>query len=395
MNESIISMKDSDITKDSFGHLVPAIHEEQAFIPNDLPPRLQWHSELATTLSDASRAIGQLHGAGLSLANPNLLITPFIRREAEMSSRIEGTQASLQQLYLFEMEDRTVESKVPDVREVFNYVRAIEYGLKRSSELPVCLRMIRELHEILLKDVRGEQRAAGQFRKAQTWVGPDRCSIGEASYVPPPPQQMATALDAFEKFINSPLNQLPVLVWLAMVHYQFEAIHPFLDGNGRIGRLLITLLLCTKGILDKPLLYLSAYFERNRQQYYQRLLEVSTQGRWAEWILFFLRGVIEQSEDAFERARQLLDLQQRYQKIVHATKRSALQIRLVELLIERPLITTVFVSKYFNVTYPAARNNIAKLMGVGILKEVTGARRNKVYVAEEVVNIINKPFSRN
>lgn len=391
MNESIISMKTSDITDNNFGRLVPTIKGQMAFVPNNLPPQLQWTSELVTTLSDANLAIGQLNGVGLKLPNPNLLLTPFIRREAEMSSRIEGTQANIEQLYLFEIEDHTVESKVPDVKEVSNYVQALYYGLKLSQELPVCLRMIRQLHEILLKDVRGEQRMPGQFRKEQNWIGSSGCPIEQASYVPPPPEQITTALDAFEKFINSPLGKLPVLVWLAMVHYQFEAIHPFRDGNGRIGRLLITLLLCTKGVLDKPLLYFSAYFERNRQQYYDCLLQVSTHGQWTEWILFFLQGVIEQSKDAFERARQLMDLQQEYHKIVHITKRSALQIRLVDLLIERPVITTVFVMKHFNVSYPTAKNNIAKLVEAGILREVTGAKRYRIYVAERVLHIINKP----
>lgn len=384
-------MKNSGLTENSFGHLVPTVAGQMAFVPDNLPPLLKWSSELVVVLSDADRAIGQLHGIGLNLPNPNLLITPFVRREAEMSSRIEGTQASIEQLYLFEMEDRTVESKVPDVREVANYVRALEYGLKRGNELPVCLRMLRELHEILLKDVRGEQRAPGQFRKVQNWIGTRGCPIEQANYIPPPPEQMITALGVFEKFINSPLGNFPVLVWLAMVHYQFEAIHPFLDGNRRIGRLLITLLICIKEVLDKPLLYLSAYFERNRREYYERLLQVSTHGRWTEWIFFFLRGVIEQSRDAFKRARQLMYLQQEYHKKVHGAKRSALQIRLVDLLIERPVVTTVFVGKLFNVTYATAKNNIAKLVKIGILKQTTGARRNRVYMAEEVLKIITKP----
>jgi Fic family protein len=384
-------MKNSDLTENSFGHLVPTVTGQMAFVPDNLPPHLKWSSELVTVLSDADRAIGQLHGIGLNLPNPNLLITPFVRREAEMSSRIEGTQASIEQLYLFEMDDRAVESKVPDVREVANYVRALEYGLKRGDELPVCLRMLRELHEILLKDVRGEQRAPGQFRKVQNWIGTRGCPIEQANYIPPPPEQMITALGVFEQFINSPLGNFPVLVWLAMVHYQFEAIHPFLDGNGRIGRLLITLLICIKEVLDKPLLYLSAYFERNRREYYERLLQVSTHGRWTEWIFFFLRGVIEQSRDAFERARQLMDLQQEYHRKVHGAKRSALQIRLVDLLVERPVVTTVFVGKFFNVTYATAKNNIAKLVKLGILKQTTGARRNRVYMAEEVLKIIAKP----
>lgn len=386
-------MNSSDITNGSFGHLVPTINGQIAFMPNNLPPQMEWSSGLITILSEANLAIGQLHGAGLNLPNPELLITPFVRREAEMSSRIEGTQASIEQLYLFEVEERAVETRVPDVREVANYARALEYGLKRTMELPVCLRVLRELHEILLREVRGEQRTPGQFRTVQNWIGPVGCPIERATYVPPPPGQMATVLDAFEKFLNAPLDKVPVLVWLAMVHYQFEAIHPFLDGNGRIGRLLITLLLCTKGVLDKPLLYLSAYFERRRQEYYERLLNVSLKGHWTEWFSFFLRGIIEQSKDAFEKARQLMDLQQQYHKTVHMTKKSPVQIRLVDLLIERPVITTVFVAERLRISYPAAKNNIVKLVQAGILKETTGAKRNKIYIAEKVLDIINEPFS--
>lgn len=387
-------MKASDFTDKRSGELVSTIEGQIAFVPNDLPPKWQWMPELITCLSDADRAIGQLHGIGLNLPNPNLLITPFIRREAELSSRIEGTQANIEQLYLFEVQERPIESKVPDVREVSNYVHALEIGLKKLTELPVCLRLMRDLHEILLKGTRGEQRASGQFRQVQNWIGPEGTPIEQSRYIPPPPEQMLKGLGELEKFINAPLNNIPVLVWLAMIHYQIEAIHPFLDGNGRIGRLMITLLLCAKGILDKPLLYLSAYFERNRLRYYDLLLRVSTHGQWVEWTQFFLQGIIEQSNDAFERARQLLDLQQQYHKIVHTTKRTAMQIRLVDLLIERPLITTVYVKKILNISYPAAKNNINKLIKAGILKEAVTAGRNKFFIAEKVLEVINKPFAR-
>jgi len=386
-------MRPSDIADRSFGYLVPAVGGEMAFVPNNLPPKIDRTAELVRILSDADRAIGRLHGIGLNLPNPNLLITPFIRREAELSSRIEGTQANIEQLYLFEVQEPAANAKTSDVKEVVNYVLALEHALARSSELPVCLRLIRELHAILLKGVRGEQSTPGEFRKVQNWIGPKGTPIEQASYVPPPPDRMVESLDAFEKFLNSPAGSLPVLLWLAMVHYQFEAIHPFLDGNGRIGRVLITLLLCSKGVLDKPLLYLSVYFERNRQEYYERLLRVSTNGQWTEWLMFFLRGIVEQSEDAFQKARQLLDLQQQYHGIVKS-RRSAAQMRLVDLLIERPVITTVFAGKYLNVTYAAAQRNIAMLIKEGILKELTGRKRNRVYIAEQVLQIISKPFSK-
>ena len=349
--------------------------------------------KVVKALSDADRAIGRLHGVGLNLPNPNLLITPFMRREAEMSSKIEGTQAEVRDVYLFEMREPPVEPRVPDVREVVNYVRALDHGLKRCTEFPVCLRMIRELHQILLEDVRGERDRPGEFRNAQNWIGLRGCPIELASYIPPPPRQMTETLDEFERFLNAPLNHIPVLVWLAMVHYQFEAIHPFQDGNGRIGRLLIVLLLCATGVLDKPLLYLSAYFERNRQEYYDRLLRVSTLGEWGQWMLFFLRGVVEQSNDAFERSRQLLGLQQHYHAQIKS-KRSALQIRIIDLLIERPVVTVIFIRDHFGVTYPTAKANLEKLVHLGIVTPGAIGGRHRYFVAESVMDVISRPRGR-
>ena len=364
-----------------------------SFVPDNLPPRLDWTPELITGLSDATLAIGQLYGIGLNLPNPNLLITPFIRREAELSSRIEGTQAEMRDIYLFEMHEPATEPDVTDVREVANYVRALEHGLRRLNELPVCVRMIRELHQILLEGVRGESGRPGDFRNNQNWIGSKGNPIEQASYIPPPPEQMTRCLDAFEKFVNAPLGNIPLLAWLAMIHYQFEAIHPFHDVNGRIGRLLIILLMCAKKVLDKPLLYISAYFERNRQEYYDRLLRVSTHGEWAEWVMFFLRGITEQSTDAFERSRELLQLQHKYHGMIKS-KRSALQIKMADLLIERPVLTIPYASRYFNVTYVTARNNVLKLANLGIVKEVTGGKRYRLYIADEVLKIIDKPLAK-
>jgi len=387
-------MKQTDIKDASFGDLVPTIGGELAFVPKKLPPPFEWTSNLVSALSEAERAIGKLHGIGLNLPNPNLLITPFLRKEAEMSSRIEGTQANIEQLYLFEAGPRATEAMVPDVKEVSNYISALEYGLEKVKQLPVGLRMFRQLHEILMRDVRGQQCAPGQFRAVQNWIGPDRCPIEQASYVPPPPNRVQTTLGDLELFLNRPPSDLPTLVWLAMAHYQFEAIHPFLDGNGRIGRLLITLLLCEKEVLDKPLLYLSAYFERNRQDYYERLLRVSTHGEWTEWIFFFLRGIVEQSQDAYERSRQLMDLQQEYHQIVHRGKGSGTLIRLVDVIIERPVVTITYASKACNITYMTSRNAIARLVKLGILRELSDVKRNRIYIAHSVLEIINRPFKR-
>src|SRR5208337_3753079 len=267
-----------------------------AFVPNPLPPELDLSWALVGELSTADWALAELAGVGSTLPNPHLLIGPFVRREAVLSSRIEGTQASLSDLFFFEAAP-TQHREPYDVREVANYVDALEYGLKRIETLPFSIRLIRELHEHLMAEVRGGDRAAGEFRRQQNWIGPEGCKIDDATYIPPPPLELISALGALEGFANSSSN-LPPLIRFALLHYQFEAIHPFLDGNGRIGRLLITLKLGSEGLLAQPLLYLSAFFEKHRNQYYRLLLAVTTHGEWGEWIRFFIHGVADQSRDA-------------------------------------------------------------------------------------------------
>lgn len=239
--------------------------------------------------------MGELSGMGRRLPNPHLLIGPFLHREAILSSRIEGTHATAKELVLFEAMPQSLST--PDVKEVANYVQAMKYGLARLKELPVCLRLIKELHEILLKGVRGDQHRPGEFRDEQNLIGEQGQSPAQARFVPPPHKDMIEALYALEKYMATPTD-IPVLIQLALIHYQFETIHPFMDGNGRIGRLLTTLLLCERGCLPDPLLYLSAYFERNRDAYMDALLLVSQRGSWEDWIIFFLRGVLEQAKDA-------------------------------------------------------------------------------------------------
>lgn len=385
-------MKTVNPKTESSGNWVPTINGQKAFVPDALPAKIKWNKKLATALSNAASFVGRLNGAAINLPNPDLLIGPFIRKEAELSSRIEGTVATMQQIYLFEIEEQKTEKKTPDVKEVANYIEALKYGLSSIQKLPVCIRLAKQLHAILLKGVRGQHRAPGQFRKTQNWIGTPNCSIKDATFIPPPITHMLEALNSLEKFINSPLTDMPVLVWLAMVHYQFEAIHPFLDGNGRIGRLLITLLLCEKKLLDKPYLNLSAYFYRNREKYYDYLLDVSLKGKWEQWILFFLTGITEQSIDAFNETKMFLDLQQKLYKKIRTKKTSALQLRLVDLLLERPFITSSFVKKRLHITHHTAQNNINKLTDIGVLKEITGGKRNKIYIAKEVLDIINKPF---
>jgi Fic family protein len=371
------------------GRLIRAVDGYWAFVPNPLPPQLDWDNPLVSLVSRADLALGTLSGLGEALPNPHLLIYPFIRREAVLSSRIEGTQSSLSDLLLFEA---TRVEKQRDVREVQNYVLAVEYGLKRLSELPLSLRLIRELHGILMKGVRGERATPGRFRESQNWIGVPGASLNDAVFVPPPVAEMQENLGQLEKFVNADID-LPPLVELALIHYQFEAIHPFLDGNGRIGRLLITLFLCQRGILTKPLLYLSAFFERYRQEYYQYLLEVSQRGAWRQWIDFFLRAVVEQSGDAVQRARRLLDLHLNYYQISLAKHLPPTAGQLVELIFMRPVLNARVAQEHLKVTFPAAQRAINALEEEGILAEITGGKRNKAYAAKEILKILEEDIT--
>jgi Fic family protein len=263
-------------------------------------------------------------------------------------------------------------------------VVALEYGLRRIHKIPICLRLIRELHARLLHGVRGREQAPGEFRRVQNLIGPEGVGIADATFVPPPVHEMHKALDAFERFLHRP-SRLPPLVRLAAIHYQFEAIHPFRDGNGRVGRLLISLLLCSEGVLPQPLLYLSAFFERNRREYYRRLLSVSQRGDWAGWVGFFLRGVVEESIGTVERATRLRSIQEEYHRVCHAVRSPALLLRLVDQLFVQPAITLRQTAEALGVTRRTAQRDIDRLVAEGILVESTGQKRNRVYVAREII----------
>src|ERR687898_1451233 len=308
-------MQRKEFSSEAPGRLVTLGEGRWAFVPAALPPKLAYGPPLVAALSEADRALGELAGLGRTLRNPYLLTRPFLRREAVLSSRIEGTQASLVDLYAFEVESPLFDEpeRRDDVHEVQNYVRALEHGLERLEELPISVRLLREMHAVLMEGVRGAQRDPGEFRRVQNWIGPPGAEISEASYVPPPPGEIPATLGALERYVHEDTG-LPPLVDIALVHYQFEAIHPFLDGNGRIGRLLITLMLIERDLLPEPLLYLSAYFERHRGAYYDHLLAVSQKGEWEEWLLFFLRGVSVEARDASLRAGKLFDLRETYRQ---------------------------------------------------------------------------------
>ena len=384
-------MNPKDFKNGKTGQLLKGTQGYWAFVPDPLPPILSIDWDLANLLSQADRALSGLGGLARNLPNPHLLIGPFLRREAVLSSRIEGTQASLSDLFYFEAapsEKAALSRKSPsDVREVANYVKALEYALKRIEELPLSLRMIRELHGILLSGVRGGNWTPGEFRHSQNWIGPPGCTLLNATFVPPPSHEMKEALGQLEKYLHNP-SKLPSLIRIALVHYQFEAIHPFLDGNGRIGRLLISLLLCHEQLLAQPLLYLSAFFERRRTEYYQRLLEISTAGKWRSWIEFFLEGVVEQSHDAIQRTNRLLWLWQDYRSKLQAARSSALLLQLVDQLFETPVLSVPAAAKFLNVTHRSAVKLIEKLGDAGIVTEMTKRERYRLYVAVEIISTI-------
>ncbi len=361
-----------------------------AFVPNPLPPSLPANWKITGLISDADRSLSELSGLSRTLPNPDLLIAPFLRREAVLSSRIEGTKSGIDDLYLYEAGQLPLpgmEEQGPteaDLREVFNYVTALKFGLSRLVTLPVSLRLIREIHKILLQGVRGEHATPGKFRTRQNWIG--GATINDAIYVPPPVDDMQTALNMFEEYLHSSQDDYPPLLRLALVHYQFEAIHPFVDGNGRIGRLLLSLLLISWDLLPLPLLYMSAYFERYRQTYYDLLLGISRKGAWEEWVEFFLRGVQEQAQDATLRIKRLQDLQTKWRHLLGDTRANANALWLVDHLFETPILTIPQAQKLLNLkSYRAAKQNIEKLVNLKIISPFGKKIYDKRYIARDII----------
>ncbi|GAA5335288.1 Fic family protein [Thermus hydrothermalis] len=374
------------------GRLVSIGQGAYAFVPDPLPPPLEWTPPLVRLLDEARGNLGELAGLLHTLPNPYLFIRPFIRKEAVLSSRIEGTQASLVDVYAMEAQAPLFPNPNlrEDAQEVLNYIRALERGRALLKELPLSLRLLKEMHAVLLQGVRGQNRAPGEFRRAQNWIGPPGCTLAEARYVPPPPGPMLEALDALERFWHSD-HGLPPLVEIALVHYQFEAIHPFLDGNGRIGRLLITLMLLERNLLPEPALYLSAYFERHRSQYYDLLLRVSQTGDWMSWIVFFLKGVKTEAKDATQKAQRLIALRQNWRQIYQDKGGSAHLLALIDLLFEQPVLTASIVRERLEVTHAWAMRLIGRLVEDGILTPLSQARRNRLYGAREILQTLEEP----
>jgi len=378
-------MKTTDFTRDTPGSLIQSLEGITCFRPKPLPPSLQLDMPTAVALSRADLSLGKLSGAGRMLPNPHLLIAPFVRREAILSSRIEGTVASAREVATFEL-DSSREPAKADVREVSNYVLALKYGLERLKDLPVSLRLIRELHAHLMRGVRGSDRHPGEFRNVQNWIAPQRTPVEDARYVPPAVPDMRAALGDLEKFLHE-RNERPSLIDLALIHYQFEAIHPFEDGNGRIGRLLISLLLCERGLLSEPLLYLSAFFDKHQQEYRDLLLAVSQKGVWLQWIQFFLAGVAEEAKDAEIRCFRLLQLWREYRDRIQKVNAPALGLKLTDHLFTQPLITVPIAQGLLGITYRSAKNNLDKLAAEKIVRESRTRQGMRFYIADEILRL--------
>ena len=361
----------------------------KAFIPKPLPPDppLVMSDEFWAAISRADRALARLDVTSEIVPDPDLFVYMYVRREAVLSSQIEGTQASLMDVLEYEAVAKEAGPK-SDVVEVINYINALRYGMERLKELPVSLRLIKEIHERLLRDVRGREKNPGDFRRSQNWIGPANCGLADALFVPPPPHEMAKALDDLERFIHDD-RPLPSLIKLGLIHAQFETIHPFLDGNGRLGRLLITFLLCENDILEQPLLYLSYYFKKHRSEYYDRLQAVRERGDWEGWLAFFLEGVYEVSREATEVARRVMKLREAHRELITKKlgKGTARALTLLEDLFKTPFTSVAGIKEATKLTKPNSNILASKFLDLGILKEATGQRRNRAFVYDEYLQL--------
>lgn len=367
------------------GKLIKCATGYQAFIPDDLPPQIEWNLPLINALSEADRLIGELSREGRNLPNPHLLIRPFVTKEAVLSSRIEGTVATLSDVLKVEAGIEKPENPA-DMQEVQNYITALDYGIQRLETLPLSLRFICEIHGKLMTGVRGHHATPGEFRRSQNWIGIAGATLKTATYVPPPLDNLMDCLDSFEKFLHQ--DQLPPLIQVAMVHYQFEAIHPFLDGNGRVGRLLIILFLIERKVLSSPLLYLSAFFETNRQEYYDYLLSVTKRNDWNTWLLYFLNGVAKQSKHALYCASEINQLLNKW-KIQLINTRSNLSLKLMDQLALNPFINVKKASELLDISISTSIRVLRQLEDLNIIQPTHESKRNKVYCATAILDILD------
>jgi Fic family protein len=349
----------------------------KAYVPEPLPPQpgIEFDGEMQTLLSAADRDVARLDAIAALLPNPDLFVAMYVRHEAVLSSQIEGTQSTLEDLLAFEA-DATHNDAPKDVEEVINYVRAMNHGLRRLGELPLSLRLLREIHGELMKNVRGGEKTPGEFRTSQNWIGPAGSSLATASFVPPPPHELMASLGALEKFLHEGKTTVPLLIRCGLAHAQFETIHPFLDGNGRVGRLLITLILCEERALSRPLLYLSVFLKAHRLEYYDRLTAIRQHGHWEQWLKFFLRGVSQTARAATRTATDIVNLRESHR---NAVMKSPKALRLLDSLFQQPLVSPNRIAEIVGCTHPTAVKLARDLESRGWLKEVTGFERNRLY----------------
>lgn len=371
------------------GHYVRQPQGYSSFVPASLPPDpgVVMDDAMLALISQSDRALGRLDGSIQTLPDPDLFVLMYVRKEAVLSSQIEGTQSSLDDV--LEAEAKVFRASRPrDVNEVINYVRAMNHGLERLKDLPVSIRLIKEIHQRLLTGVRGAERESGELRRSQNWIGPAGCTLHEASFIPPPMEEVPQALSELERFVhgNAPM---PALVKIGLAHAQFETIHPFLDGNGRIGRLLITFLLCERRILHKPVLYISHYFRRHRDRYYALLQGTRDEGDWEAWLKFFLAAVAEVSDEATETARQIVELRERHRGIIteHFGYAAGNGLKVLERLYSRPIISVQDVVKLTKVSFTAANNLTCRFVKHRILTEMTGQARNRLFRYGEYIDL--------
>lgn len=352
----------------------------RAVIPARLPPvpPIRMDSEMVRLLAEASLSLGRLDGVGALVPNPDLFVAMYVRQEAVLSSQIEGTQRTLEDVLKYELDPAGV-AQPAEIAEVVNYVGAMNHGLARLGDFPLSLRLIREIHARLMEGGRSAERDPGEFRRTQNWIGPPGATLLKARFVPPPVPEMNEALGDLEKFLHD-TESLPALLHFGLVHAQFETIHPFPDGNGRVGRLLITLLLCQRGILRRPLLYLSHFFKKNRAEYYDRLMAVRESGHWEQWLKFFLRGVVEVSASATGTAHAILALQSEHRQVVlEKVGNVPLGQRLLDMLLQQPLVTVRMIEAQLDCAYVTANKLVEQFAALGILRETTGGQRNRQY----------------
>lgn len=388
-------MNQSDFSLNAPGTLIPTLHKSAAFLPARMPPNLNIDLEIKTANESALLALGTLKAIVPSLPNPALVTIPFTRREAVLSSKIEGTKTEIAGLFLFEemradaYDDQASDDSRDDAQQVLNYVLAQKAGLDLLQSLPIVgRRLICLMHETLMSGC-GERgvEIPGQYRRTQVFIG--NSDIANARYVPPPSDYVEDLMADLERYMNTP-NLYPTLVNIALAHYQFEAIHPFYDGNGRLGRLMIAMQLAANKILEEPILYLSAYFERNKNEYVNRLWQISSNGEWHEWILFFLRGVHSEAEDAAQRARKILKLRENYRSRFQNNARSAARIlELVDRLFRWPVIDINGAKELLDMSFTAASKHIRDLQSSGVLTEVTGYSRHRKFIASEIVDLMS------